>query len=93
MLRGVHDFAHVPSIIALIGYWAIGAPVGMALGFGTSLGAVGVWIGLALGLAVVAVLLMSRWLNTERRGFLVRPWLARPARISRRIRPRSSAAS
>jgi MATE family multidrug resistance protein len=70
MLRGVHD-SRIPLIIALIGYWAIGAPVGVALGFGTSLGAVGVWIGLALGLAVVAVLLMSRWLNTERRGFSV----------------------
>jgi len=41
------------------------------LGFATPLGAVGVWIGLALGLAVVAILLMSRWLNKERRGFLV----------------------
>ncbi len=37
----------------------------------TPLGAVGVWIGLALGLAVVAILLLTRWLNKERRGFLV----------------------
>ena len=43
----------------------------MALGFLTPLGAVGVWIGLATGLAVVAVLLMTRWLGKERRGFLV----------------------
>jgi len=70
MLRGVHD-SRIPLIIALIGYWAIGAPVGVALGFATPLGAVGVWIGLALGLAVVAILLMSRWLNKERRGFPV----------------------
>ena len=70
MLRGVHD-SRMPLVIALIGYWAIGAPVGVALGFATPLGAVGVWIGLALGLAVVAVLLMSRWLGKERRGFLV----------------------
>ena len=41
------------------------------LGFATPLGAVGVWIGLALGLAVVAILLMSRWLGKERRGFPV----------------------
>ena len=68
MLRGVHD-SRIPLIIALIGYWAIGAPVAIALGFATPLGAVGVWIGLALGLAVVAILLMSRWLAKERRGF------------------------
>jgi MATE family multidrug resistance protein len=70
MLRGVHD-SRVPLIIALIGYWAIGAPVGVALGFATSLGPVGVWIGLALGLAVVAVLLLLRWVGKERRGFAV----------------------
>ena len=70
MLRGVHD-SRIPLVIALVGYWAIGAPVGVALGFGTALGAVGVWIGLALGLAVVAILLMPRWLTTERRGFPV----------------------
>ena len=68
MLRGLHD-SRVPLVMALIGYWAIGAPVGVALGFATPLGAVGVWIGLATGLAVVAVLLMARWLGRARRGF------------------------
>ena len=70
MLRGLHD-SRIPLVIALLGYWAIGAPVGLALGFLTPLGAVGVWIGLALGLAVVAVLLLLRWLGKERRGFAV----------------------
>jgi multidrug resistance protein, MATE family len=70
MLRGLHD-SRIPLIIALLGYWAIGAPVGVALGFATSLGAVGVWIGLALGLAVVSILLMTRWFEKQRRGFLV----------------------
>ena len=69
MLRGLHD-SRVPLIMALAGYWAIGAPIGMALGFATPLGAVGVWIGLASGLAVVSFLLMARWLAKERRGFL-----------------------
>ena len=68
MLRGLHD-SRVPLIIALLGYWAIGAPVGVALGFATPLGPVGVWIGLASGLAAVAVLLMARWIGRERRGF------------------------
>jgi multidrug resistance protein, MATE family len=70
MLRGVHD-SRVPLIIALLGYWAIGAPVGVALGFAMPLGPVGVWIGLAIGLAAVAVLLLLRWVGKERRGFAV----------------------
>ena len=70
MLRGLHDF-RVPLIIALLGYWAIGAPISVALGFATPLGPVGVWIGLAAGLAVVAVLLLLRWIGKERRGFAV----------------------
>ena len=68
MLRGLHDLRW-PLVIALAGYWAIGAPIGVALGFAGSLGPVGVWIGLASGLAAVAVLLMIRWLSSERRGF------------------------
>jgi multidrug resistance protein, MATE family len=70
MLRGLHD-SRVPLIIALLGYWGIGAPVGMALGFATPLGPVGIWIGLATGLAAVAVLLLLRWVGKERRGFAV----------------------
>ncbi len=68
MLRGLHD-SRWPLVIALAGYWAIGAPIGVALGFAASLGPVGVWIGLASGLAAVAILLMIRWLGAERRGF------------------------
>jgi multidrug resistance protein, MATE family len=70
MLRGLHD-SKWPFVIALLGYWAIGAPVGLALGFLTPLGGVGVWIGLATGLAVVAVLLLWRWVGKERRDFAV----------------------
>ena len=75
MLRGLHD-ARAPLVIAFAGYWAVGAPVGAALGFLTPLRGVGVWIGLASGLAVVAALLMTRWLGKARRGFLV-PAMAR----------------
>jgi MATE family multidrug resistance protein len=69
MLRGLHD-SRWPLAIALLGYWAIGAPVGLALGFWTPLGGVGVWIGLATGLAVVAILMLMRWVGKERRGFI-----------------------
>jgi len=70
MLRGLHD-SRVPLVIALLGYWGIGAPVGVALGFATPLGPVGIWMGLATGLAAVAVLLLLRWVGKERRGFAV----------------------
>ena len=80
MLRGLHD-SRWPLLIALVGYWAIGAPIGVALGFATPLGGVGVWVGLATGLAVVSVLLGARWLARARRGFLpaAPPAYAQPA--------------
>ena len=70
MLRGLHD-SKWPFLIAVLGYWAIGAPVGLALGFLTPLGGVGVWIGLASGLVVVAILLLLRWVGKERQAFAV----------------------
>jgi MATE family multidrug resistance protein len=71
MLRGVQD-SRVPMALALIGYWLIGAPVGVALGFLTPLGGVGLWIGLAVGLTVVSLLLYFRWRAKERAGFGLR---------------------
>ena len=71
VLRGVQD-TRVPMVIALIGYWAVGFTVSVVLGFWTPLAGVGVWIGLAFGLLVVALLLVDRWRRRERLG-LVRP--------------------
>ena len=68
MLRGVHD-ARTPMLIALFGYWGIGLPVGAALAFLTPLAGVGLWIGLACGLACVSALLLARWRLRERAGF------------------------
>jgi MATE family multidrug resistance protein len=58
-LRGYRDTA-VPMLIAAIGYWAIGFAGGWLLAFPLGLGAVGLWWGLALGLAVVAISLTLR---------------------------------
>src|SRR5207244_9438273 len=58
-LRGYADTA-VPMLIAAIGYWAIGFAGGCVLAFPLGYGAVGLWSGLALGLAVVAILLTLR---------------------------------
>jgi MATE family multidrug resistance protein len=68
MLRGVHD-SRWPMIMALTGYWAIGMPVSLVLGFLTPLGGLGLWIGLAVGLAAVALMLLARWSSKQRAGF------------------------
>jgi MATE family multidrug resistance protein len=65
MLRGLHDTT-LPMIFAALGYWVIGLPAGAVLAFWMGLGGVGIWIGLAIGLVVVALLLLGRWLRRER---------------------------
>jgi MATE family multidrug resistance protein len=69
MLRGLQD-TRVPMIYALFGYWGIGLPVGVLLGFWTPLRGTGIWIGLALGLLVVAALMLWRWTQRERLGLV-----------------------
>jgi MATE family multidrug resistance protein len=69
MLRGIHD-SRWPAVMAIVGYWAIGAPVGVGLAFFTPLQGRGLWIGLACGLAAVSLQLLARWRGRERRGFL-----------------------
>ena len=66
MLRGLKD-TRGPMIRAAIGYWGIGAPLGLALAFPLGLGGVGLWSGLAFGLGTVALMLLQRWLGRERR--------------------------
>lgn len=65
MLRGLHD-ARVPMLVAAFGYWGVGLPLGVLLAFPLHLGGAGIWIGLASGLAVVAILLTVRWLMRDR---------------------------
>ncbi|HWB51088.1 MAG TPA: MATE family efflux transporter [Stellaceae bacterium] len=67
MLRGLGD-TRVPMLIAALGYWCVGLPVGAALAFWTPLAGRGIWIGLASGLATVALLMTTRWIMRERLG-------------------------
>ena len=71
MLRGLHD-TRVPMVYAAVGYWGIGLPVGAALAFLTPLGGYGLWLGLAAGLTVVAILLLRRWLRRHTLGLELR---------------------
>ncbi|WP_213289602.1 MATE family efflux transporter [Bradyrhizobium sp. sGM-13] len=59
-LRGMND-TRVPLLFAILSYWLIGFACAYWLGFGTSLGAIGVWSGLSVGTAVYAVLLVLRF--------------------------------
>ncbi len=61
-LRGLKD-TRTPMLIAIAGYWGIGFPVCALLGLATDLDGIGVWIGLALGLAVAAVALTVRFVR------------------------------
>ncbi len=65
-LRGMND-TRLPLLFAAISYWLVGFPAALGLGSWTSLGAVGVWIGLSCGTAVYAALLILRfrWLASR----------------------------
>ncbi len=67
MLRGLHD-TKIPMLFAGFGYWVVGLGVALWLGFHRHMGGVGIWIGLASGLAVVAVLMLARWLRRDAIG-------------------------
>ncbi|MFI5280533.1 MAG: MATE family efflux transporter [Gemmatimonadales bacterium] len=62
ILRGVAD-TRWPMIVNILGFWLIGLPVSLWLGFRTDLGPRGLWWGLVLGLALVAVMLLLRARN------------------------------
>lgn len=71
-LRGLQD-TRVPMWIAIFSYWVPGFGLAIGLGFYSSLEGIGVWIGLATGLAFAAILLTWRWMLRERLGLTVRP--------------------
>jgi MATE family multidrug resistance protein len=59
VLRGAAD-TRAAAVINLVGYWALGLPLGLLLAFPFALGPRGLWWGLTAGLAVVAMLLTLR---------------------------------
>jgi MATE family multidrug resistance protein len=69
MLRGLHD-TRMPMLFAAFGYWVVGLAIAVGLGFGLGWQGVGIWTGLATGLGVVALLIVSRWMRRESLGLL-----------------------
>ena len=72
MLRGLHD-TRVPMLFAFFGYWVIGIGIGVWLAFDRGWQGVGIWTGLAAGLAVVAVLMLDRWRRRVAIGLVPSP--------------------
>jgi MATE family multidrug resistance protein len=59
VLRGLGD-TRAPMLANLLGYWVLGIPVSVYLGFVSQRGPAGLWWGLVLGLGVVASSLLLR---------------------------------
>lgn len=59
VLRGLGD-TRAPMIANLLGYWVVGIPVSVYLGFEAGLGPAGLWYGLVLGLGLVGASLLLR---------------------------------
>ena len=68
LLRGVRD-TRVPMMIAAVAYWPLGMSASYLFGFVLGMGAVGVWLGLVVGLATAGGLMMQRfWSKAVRIG-------------------------
>ena len=62
VLRGIQD-VKTPTVISFISYFLIALPLEWVLGTYFELGAIGVWIALAVGLTISAYLLTTRFYN------------------------------
>ena len=59
-LRGLGE-TRVPMLANLVGYWALGLPLGLTLCFVLHWGIYGIWIGLTVALVLIASTLLLRW--------------------------------
>lgn len=66
-LRGLTD-VRMPAAITFVAYWVVALPLAYLFGIRGTLGPQGIWIGLAVGLAVAAILLGHRFLRLSREG-------------------------
>ena len=71
-LRGIKD-TRTPMILTTVGLWGVGIPAGALLAFTAGLKEVGVWAGIALGLGLLALLMLARWYQRQRLGLITSP--------------------
>jgi MATE family multidrug resistance protein len=66
-LRGLGE-TRAPMLANLLGYYALGLPIGLTLCFVFHWGIYGLWIGLLAALIVIATTLLLRWQRDSARG-------------------------
>jgi MATE family multidrug resistance protein len=66
-LRGLTD-VRIPAVITFVAYWLLALPIGYLLGVRMGHGPLGIWTGLAIGLAVASVSMGLRFLRMTRAG-------------------------
>jgi len=59
-LRGLQD-VKVPSLLIFVAYWVLALPIGYLLAFPLGYGAIGIWLGLLLGLTLTAGAMVWRF--------------------------------
>lgn len=69
MLRGITD-VKVPMVIAFVSYILVGLSIGILFAFPLEMGAVGIWIGFILGLALAAICFHIRFRKKYRQLLL-----------------------
>jgi MATE family multidrug resistance protein len=65
-LRGAGD-VRLPFLANVVSHWLVGFPIALVLAFVFGLGALGLWLGLTVGLVTVAVTLAARFAVVSRR--------------------------
>jgi multidrug resistance protein, MATE family len=68
VLRGLTD-VKIPLLISILSYWVIAMPISYLLGFVFNFGAVGIWVGLLLGLATLGITMLFRFNNKSKKIF------------------------
>ncbi len=71
-LYGLQD-TRIPMLLSLLAFWGVGLTSGYWLGFHTSLGGSGLWIGQSIGIAISAVMFFWRFhylVRTKRKSNL-----------------------
>ena len=61
-LRGLKD-TRIPMFIGIFAYWCVGLFTGYTFGIWSGYGAIGLWWGLAIGLAIAAIIMTWRFSN------------------------------
>lgn len=61
-LRGLKD-TRIPMLIGIFAYWCVGLLTGYTFGISSGSGAIGLWWGLAIGLAIAAIIMTWRFRN------------------------------